>query len=215
VPLPRYASLDPVKRRSLLEVAVARFAEKGYEGASLNEILGEAGLGKSSYYYYFADKEDLFATVLEDFWARIEPELPDLSLDAIDAETYWSRLEAALAAIANVAARHPHLVALGRDFRTLWRSPSPRVKPLVEKVVARQRALLELGRTLGTVRTDIDVDWLLTITEAADQAVDERILERAANGRVPSRRELDEHARVVADTFRRLVEPAPKRRGRP
>jgi len=186
-----------------MDVAVALFVQKGYEGASLNEILATAGFGKSSYYYYFADKEDLFATVLEDFWARVEPELPPLSLEDLDAASFWPVLEAYFHALAGVAVRHPRLIALARDIRGLWRNPSERMRSIVVKVVAQQRALLDRGRALGTVRTDIDVDWLLRITEAADQAVDEHLLARAEIG--PG--EFEEHGKVALDTFRRLVEP--------
>ena len=95
------------------------------------------------------------------------------------------------------------MIALARDIRALWRNPSERIRPIVDKVVAQQRAMLHRGRALGTVRTDIDVDWLLAITEAADQAVDERLLARAEIR--PG--DFEEHARVAMDTFRRLVEP--------
>jgi AcrR family transcriptional regulator len=203
MPLPRFSGLAPEKKRHLMDVAISRFAEKGYEGASLNEILAAAGFGKSSYYYYFADKEDLFATVLEDFWARIEVEVPHVSLEGIDAATYWPTIELGFAKFAAIGARHLDMIALARDIRSFWLAPTPRIKPIVERVHAWQRRLLELGRSLGTVRTDIDLEWLLTITEAADQAVDERLLlqgELSPDG-------LREHARVAFDTFRRLAEP--------
>jgi AcrR family transcriptional regulator len=203
MPLPRFGGLDPEKRRQLLDVALARFAEKGYEGASLNEILAAAGFGKSSYYYYFADKEDLFATVLEDFIARVAVEVPQFSLEDLDAESFWPRIEAALAQMVATAVRYPDMIAIARDIRALWRNPTPRLRPIVDKLVAQQRAHLEIGRTLGTVRTDIDVDWLLAITEAADQAVDERLL----TGGELTAEALREHTRVVLDTYRRLVEP--------
>jgi AcrR family transcriptional regulator len=210
MPLPRYGGLDPEKRRHLMDVAIARFAEKGYEGASLNEILASAGFGKSSYYYYFADKEDLFATVLEEFWTRIEGELPDMSLDDIDAASYWPTLERGFASFAAIGARHLDLIALVRDIRNFWRHPTPRIRPIVDKVVGWQRALIELGRSLGTVRTDIDIEWLLAITEAADQAVDERLLSYEKI----TQEHLKEHARIAFDTFRRLAEPAPKQRSK-
>src|SRR5580704_4454251 len=112
MPLPRFGGLDPEKRRHLLDVALARFAEKGYEGASLNEILATAGFGKSSYYYYFADKEDLFATVLEDFVARVTEGVPQLSLEGLDAGNYWPRIEAALAQMVAAAVRWPDVIAI-------------------------------------------------------------------------------------------------------
>jgi AcrR family transcriptional regulator len=203
MPLPRFGNLDPEKRRHLIDVAIARFAEKGFEGASLNEILASAGFGKSSYYYYFADKEDLFATVIEEFWSRIEGERPMLSFEGLDAATFWPAIEKAFVGFAAMAARHPNMIALARDIRPLWLNPSPRLRPIVDRVFAWKRSLLELGRSLGTVRKDIDIDWLLSITEAADQAVDERLLrlEKLTEA------ELREHARIVFDTFRRLVAP--------
>jgi AcrR family transcriptional regulator len=203
MPLPRFGNLDPEKRRHLMDVAIARFAEKGYEGASLNEILASAGFGKSSYYYYFADKEDLFATVIEEFWSRLQAELPLLSLEGLDAATFWPTIEKAFATFAALAARYPDMIALARDIRTLWLNPSPRLRPIVDRVLAWQRSLLEVGRSLGTVRKDIDVDWLLSITEEADQAVDERLL-RDEKLTEPIVRE---HARVVFDTFHRLAAP--------
>ena len=204
MPLPRFGKLDPQKRRHLMDVAVTRFVEKGYEGASLNDILAAADFGKSSYYYYFADKEDLFATVLEDFWARIEGEIPQLSLEGLDAASYWPAIEEGFVHFAAIAARHLDMIALAREIHTQWRRPSPRMSPIVARALAWQRALLDLGRSLGTVRTDIDVEWLLAITEAADQAVDERLLRREKL----TPEDLREHARIVFDTFRRLVEPA-------
>lgn len=51
MPLPRYERLAEDKKRRLLEAAIAEFVAKGYEGASLNDILSAAELGKSSYYY--------------------------------------------------------------------------------------------------------------------------------------------------------------------
>jgi AcrR family transcriptional regulator len=203
MPLPRFGNLDPEKRRHLIDVAIARFAEKGFDGASLNEILASAGFGKSSYYYYFADKEDLFATVIEEFWSRIEPELRFVSLEGLDATTFWPAIEKAFVTLAAIAARFPNMIALARDIRPLWLNPSPRLRPNVDRVLAWQKSLLELGRSLGTVRKDIDVDWLLSIAAAADQAVDERLL------RLEKLTEADlrEHARVVFDTFQRLVAP--------
>jgi AcrR family transcriptional regulator len=203
MPLPRYGRLDPERQRHLMDVAIARFAEKGYEAASLNEILAAAGFGKSSYYYYFADKEDLFATVLEDLWARVEKEIPHVSLEGIDAASYWPRIEQGFAALAAIGARHLDLIAFARDIRSFWFNPTPRIKPIIERVHAWQRTLLELGRSLGTVRTDIDLEWLLAITEAADQAVDERLVAQ----RAVTPEALQEHARMAFDTFRRLVEP--------
>ncbi|HUB06718.1 MAG TPA: TetR/AcrR family transcriptional regulator [Myxococcales bacterium] len=200
MPLPRFERLDPEKRRALLSVAASEFAAKGYEGASLNEILAAAGLGKSSYYYYFSDKEDLFATILEDLLKRIdeESERPDFS--KLDARTFWPELEGWAERSVRVMARYPEIVPLSRQILLVWRAPTGRFQELVTRAHAETRAFLEVGRRLGCIRTDIDLDWLVAIVRAADQAVDERLFKHG------SPENLGEHIRVALDTFRRLVE---------
>ena len=63
--------MAPDVRDRLFAVASAAFARDGFAPASLNAILAEAGVGKSTFFYYFDDKEDLFASVLEAGMERI------------------------------------------------------------------------------------------------------------------------------------------------
>ena len=65
VPRPRFAKLDPEKRRAILDAAMEEFASSGYERASYNRIIERAGVSKGAMYYYFDDKEDLFTTVVQ------------------------------------------------------------------------------------------------------------------------------------------------------
>jgi len=60
-------SLEANARQRLLETATALFAEKGYAGTSVREIVGQAGVSKPVLYYYFKSKEGLFYAILE--WA--------------------------------------------------------------------------------------------------------------------------------------------------
>src|SRR5215471_17449024 len=64
MPFSRFANMPAEKRERLLTVAAQEFAARGFEAASLNHILEEAQIGKSSAYYYFEDKADLFDTVV-------------------------------------------------------------------------------------------------------------------------------------------------------
>jgi TetR/AcrR family transcriptional regulator len=54
-------------RQRLLETATELFAEKGYAGTSVREIVEKAGVSKPVLYYYFKSKDGLFYAVLE--WA--------------------------------------------------------------------------------------------------------------------------------------------------
>ena len=64
------------------------FAEKGYSGANVQEIVTLAGTTKPMIYYHFGSKQGLFAAVLEDVYAgmrKIETELDLAGLSTPDA----------------------------------------------------------------------------------------------------------------------------------
>jgi len=52
-------------RERLLETAIGMFAEKGYTGTSVREIVECAGVSKPVLYYYFQSKEGLFLAILD------------------------------------------------------------------------------------------------------------------------------------------------------
>jgi len=60
-------SLELNTRERVLETATDLFAEKGYAGTSVREIVARAGVSKPVLYYYFQSKEGLFYAILE--WA--------------------------------------------------------------------------------------------------------------------------------------------------
>ena len=52
----KFNSLDEEKRQKILDAALMEFAEHGYEKASTNRIVKEAGIGKGMLFYYFKSK---------------------------------------------------------------------------------------------------------------------------------------------------------------
>jgi len=52
-------------KKRLLESARAEFSEKGYTKASLRKICADAGVTTGALYFFFKDKEDLFAGIVE------------------------------------------------------------------------------------------------------------------------------------------------------
>jgi len=59
------------RRRTILEAALALFAKRGYEGASVDDIAAEAGITVAVIYSHFTSKEELHATVLEEQWQSL------------------------------------------------------------------------------------------------------------------------------------------------
>ena len=52
-------------RERLLEAGTALFAERGYAGTFIREIVARAGVTKPVLYYYFKSKEGMFYTILD------------------------------------------------------------------------------------------------------------------------------------------------------
>lgn len=55
---------------ALLRAAAETFAERGFEGATMDEIAERVGLSKGPLYYRYETKEDLFLAVFEEHIAR-------------------------------------------------------------------------------------------------------------------------------------------------
>lgn len=59
------SKVEKETREMLLASAKQEFLEKGYQGASLRSICKNAGLTTGALYFFFQDKEDLFAAIVE------------------------------------------------------------------------------------------------------------------------------------------------------
>ena len=56
----RFKNIDPEKRDKIINAAIEEFAANGYEKASTNEIVKNAGISRGLLYHYFRDKEELY-----------------------------------------------------------------------------------------------------------------------------------------------------------
>src|SRR6185436_18353668 len=112
---PRFEKLDPKLRASILNVAAIEFAEHGYEAASYNRIIELSGLSKGAIYYYFDDKEDLYATVLRDAMQRLILDVGTMET-ATDAESFWREFEVWYVRSLRAFQQDPTAVGLARGL---------------------------------------------------------------------------------------------------
>jgi len=68
---PKMAERKAAHRAHLLSTAVQLFGRNGYHATTVPMIVKEAGSSTGSFYFYFRNKEDVFAAVLERFGERI------------------------------------------------------------------------------------------------------------------------------------------------
>src|SRR5215467_9818493 len=57
---------DNAKRQQIVDGARKIFLAQGFDAASMNDIARAAGVSKGTLYVYFANKEQLFAAIVED-----------------------------------------------------------------------------------------------------------------------------------------------------
>ncbi len=85
---------------AILEAAAEVFADKGYDGARVDELARAAGVNKATLYYQIGDKEALYHAVLERVLRRTADEA-EASLAALDDDI--ARIEAFIATFAHHA----------------------------------------------------------------------------------------------------------------
>jgi AcrR family transcriptional regulator len=72
-----------INRNSIVEVARGIFANYGFRKTTMNEIADGVGKGKSSLYYYFSSKEDVYRAVIEMEAETMKQKLVD-AIDGVD-----------------------------------------------------------------------------------------------------------------------------------
>ena len=205
MPRPRFAKLAPEKRHRILEVAAYEFAGHGFSGASLNRIIDRAGISKGATYYYFDDKADLYAAVVQHGWGALSPDEP-LDVTTLRRETFWPVLAGHYDDMVERARAQPWLAAVGK--LVYGRAPSPEISHLVADEFARVRswlgALVAHGQAIGAVRADVPSELLLVVLMGALEAADRWVVDHphALGGSGD-----DEVSPALFHMLRRLVEP--------
>jgi AcrR family transcriptional regulator len=150
----------PEEQRALvLETAAHEFARAGFAQASVNAIMASSGLGKSSFYWAFDDKEDLFLTVMR---ARV-PLVFSSSIDDAKDAPFWESIERFTCAICASAVEDPLLSPLARAFYELL-PRSPQARKLLDDIEAQLTRQISAGQSQDVVRRDLPPTILAKVT---------------------------------------------------
>jgi TetR/AcrR family transcriptional regulator len=148
-----FDKLGSEKREAILAVALRRFAEKGFNGTSINGLAREAGISIGSLYSYFSSKEDLFLTVVARGHDLLESAIADIDVDAGFFEVYSTLLHRAR----DYAISNPELNLVYLDATTQGLSHlSTRLSRSLESLSAElYRKVLVSAQGKGEVRPEI------------------------------------------------------------
>ncbi len=202
-PYARFSKLDESKQAAILGAARQEFVAHGYDGASLNRLIGEAGISKGSFYYYFEDKLDLFVTVIEQVANPVALIERSGIMAGEEPEAFWEGLERMIELGLEVTRASPDLPELGQAFATL--SPqalsSPRVLAFMGEMSAHMARMLEHGQAIGAVREDIPVSVLIELWMGLDRVLNRWGLEQM---KANNEEELVHVWEVSVDLFKRM-----------
>lgn len=204
-PRARFEKLPQEKRSAILDAATEEFAANGYEGSSLNRIIGAAGISKGAMYYYFDDKHDLFVTVIEryahELWGQFSADWDDL--EAID--DFWGFLGNMSELAFNYAGEGRTALMLAKCFYELPRErwTEGRIGVLYEQTRVRFTRLLKHGQKLGQIRSDLPGELLVGLVFAIGETVDRHFVPIWGTLKTESRRE---SMRTGLNLMRRLLE---------
>lgn len=207
MPRLRFQRAPADKRDLLLDSATHEFATHGYEDASIDRILIAAGFSKGAFYYYFDDKADLAAAVLERWVQRHENIWEDWPTPRTP-EEFWATGEAFMVRSTASLREEPHATtdAMMRLGTALAQNQEVRERVLSSAVMGMMKKVVEIwthGQELGAVRTDLSVHALLTLVQDVKLSLVRTVL---PTDRAATAEEIEAFARLHFDLVRRIAE---------
>ena len=161
-PVPRSRRRAETRQR-LMDAALGVFARNGYERATVDEIVREAGFSKGAFYVHFDAKEDIFWAMLEERTKHLQEafrEAADLDLSVSQ------NLAMILRRIFSQNRDDPLWSALFMEFAA-HASRNHKVRDQLAALHRSWRAFameaLDRGREAGLVRKDLDVEFASSV----------------------------------------------------
>ena len=143
-------------RTEILDIATREFADRGYNGARVDEIATKTRTTKRMIYYYFGSKEQLYIAVLERVYLQIRTAEQTLDVDGLDPVD-------AIRRIAELTFDHHQshpdfirLVSIENINRAEHMAKSPTFPGQNASVVSLIEQILARGREQGRFAREVD-----------------------------------------------------------
>ncbi len=151
------------KRSELMRTAAEIFRDKGYEGATLNDIAESFGTDRASIYYYFASKKELFQALFHDIVADVLEENLTVAEETAAAEgTARSKISRLIQQqLTSYEVNYPYVsLYIQEDMAKLRLDKTPWAREMLRKTKQFETIVLDVlteGVDSGEIRDDIPV----------------------------------------------------------
>lgn len=149
----------------ILESATREFAEKGYDGARVDEIALAAKVNKTTMYHYFGSKDNLFTAVLENVYKTIRARQSDVELRGMDPVEGMRKLVEFTARIWAEVPQFNRLLDSENLHEARHVRASASIRQMYDPLMDTMRELVERGQKNGQFRDDVDlIDLYISIS---------------------------------------------------
>ena len=141
------------RRRQIIEAAKAVFADAGYHGASIHAIIERAQIARGTFYLYFASKEAVFDSILDQAMGDLRARMHRIEVDDPNAPPPQVQLRAQVVATLEYIVRDRPLAML---LLSAGHTPDAEAAERLDQFFGEVRDLLrrafESGTEIGLLR---------------------------------------------------------------
>jgi TetR/AcrR family transcriptional regulator len=174
----KFFNLDPEKQDRIINAAIKEFAQKGYDNASTNEMVKEAGISKGLLFHYFKNKKQLFFflfdycynLVAEEFYKKVD----------LDETDFFKRIRQAVQIKMDLQTKYPEILTF---IQEAFMQDSPEIKVEFDQKKQELNAvnigIIYDGIDLTKFRDDVDVQKILKVISWTFEKMSDEELNKA------------------------------------
>jgi TetR/AcrR family transcriptional regulator len=174
----KFFNLDSEKQDRIINAAIKEFAQKGYDNASTNEIVKEAGISKGLLFHYFKNKKQLFfflfdycySLVADEFYKKVD----------LTEKDFFKRIRQAVLIKMDLQTKYPDILTF---IQEVFMQDSPEIKDEFDKKKQELNAvnigIIYDGIDLSKFRDDVDVQKILKVISWTFEKMSDEELHKA------------------------------------
>lgn len=139
-------------REKILQAAKQVFAQKGYAGTSIAEVVKKSKLARGTFYLHFQSVEQVLNALLQEIFIDIQRYLTDMQVEALDHKNFKLQLGTLAKSLLSVFQNHKDTVIL--LLTTMNSEPKIRTQTVwfQELMQASIRVMLDRGVASGRLK---------------------------------------------------------------
>ena len=145
-------------KRKIFETSMKLFAEKGYDGTSIEDITSAVGVAKGTLYYHFSSKEEIFNFLIDEGMNLLEK---SINIKTEAQEKYIDKLRAIILIQIKIIIKYENFMSI--VFSECWgnSSRSKTCQKYVKEYLEIIKGILQRGMDLGEIKK-LDTEVLAT-----------------------------------------------------